>query len=147
MELNRRIILPLQDDMICPSVVILCSESCILCLINCASLSLFHVCTAPFGRPSASFENHFCLSLFFVHPRIPFNYAYCFSLCYSRRHNTRRCSILILVLSYFDTYNLNGYMGCCGFREILIPCSTTALLSTTFLLISISRVEGEGEFI
>ena len=41
-ELNRRIILPLQDDTSCPSVVIICSDSWIFCLFICTPLSLFY---------------------------------------------------------------------------------------------------------
>ena len=37
------------------------------------------------------------------------------------------------------------YMGWCGCHEILIPCSTTIMFSTTFLVICISRVEDEDE--
>ena len=40
-ELNRRIILPLQDDVICPSVVIIFSDSWIFCLLIWTPLSLF----------------------------------------------------------------------------------------------------------
>ena len=49
------------------------------------------------------------------------------------------------VLSHSYTHYLNRHMVGCGCQEILIPCSATALFSTTFLLISMSRVEGEGE--
>ena len=41
-ELSRRIILSLQDGMICPSVVIIGSDSWIFCLFICTTLSLFH---------------------------------------------------------------------------------------------------------
>ena len=39
-QLNRRIVLPSQDDMICPPVVIICSDSWIYCLLICTPLSL-----------------------------------------------------------------------------------------------------------
>ena len=51
----------------------------------------------------------------------------------------------MLVLSHSDTHTLNRHMVGCGCHEILIPCSTTVLFSTPFLLISISRIEGEDE--
>ena len=41
-ELNRRIISPLQDDMICPSLVLICSAPWIVCFFIYASLSLCH---------------------------------------------------------------------------------------------------------
>ena len=70
-EWNRRIILPLQDDMICPSVVIMGSDSWIFCLLICTPLSLFH----------------------------------------SPRHDSRRRSLLMLVLSHSDTHHLSGVYG------------------------------------
>ena len=69
------------------------------------------------------------------------------SLFNSPRHDYRRRSLLMLSLSHCDTYHLNRHMVGCGCHEILIPCSTAVLFSTTFPLISIPRVEGEGEFI
>ena len=42
------------------------------------------------------------------------------------KHNTRRRSLSMLVLSSSDTHNLNGCMGCCGCHEILI--ALTALI-------------------
>ena len=102
---NWRIVLRLQDD-ICPSVVIICSDSWMFFLLLWASLSLFH----------------------------------------SPRHNSRRRSLLMLVLSHSDTHYLNRHMVGCGYHEILIPCSTTVLFSTTLLLIFISRVD-EGKWI
>ena len=56
-DLNRRIILSLQDGMVGPSVVIICSESWIFCLLICTFLSLFHSSTAT------SFGSFFILSL------------------------------------------------------------------------------------
>ena len=41
-EANRKIILFWQDDMVCPSVMIICSDSWILRLFICTRLSLFH---------------------------------------------------------------------------------------------------------
>ena len=107
-ELNTRTILSLQDDMICPSVMIICSDSWIFCLLIWTPLSLSH----------------------------------------SPRHKSRRRSLLMLMLSHSDSHTTSqGYMAWCGCHEILISCSTTVLFSTTFLLISISRVEGDGKFI
>ena len=103
LELNRRIILSLQDEMICYSVLISCPDSLIFGLLICTPLPLFH----------------------------------------SPRHNTRRRSLFMRVLSYSDTHNLNGYIAGCGCHKILIPCSTTALFSTTFLLISIPLLWNE----
>ena len=54
-------------------------------------------------------------------------------------------SLLMLVLSHSDTHNLSRHIVGCGCHEILILCSIIALFSTTFLLVSISRAEGEGE--
>ena len=65
------IILPLRDDMICPSVVIICSESWIFCLLIWTPLSLVH----------------------------------------SPRHNSRRRSLLMLLLSHSDTHYLAGVYG------------------------------------
>ena len=36
------------------------------------------------------------------------------------RHNSRRRSLSMLVLSHSDTHHLNGYMAWCGCHEILI---------------------------
>ena len=58
-------------------------------------------------------------------------------------HNTRIRSLLMLVLSHSDTRHLNRHMVGCGCHEIVTPCSRTVLFSTTFLLISMSRVEDE----
>ena len=68
---NRRIILPLQDDMSCSSVVIICSDIWILYLFICSPLSLFH----------------------------------------SPRHDSRRRSLLMLVLSHSDTHYLSRRMA------------------------------------
>ena len=54
-QLNRRIILSLQDDMICPSVMIICSYTWIFCLFICASLSLFH---SPRHNSKKAFSLH-----------------------------------------------------------------------------------------
>ena len=80
-ELNRRIILPLLDDMISPSVVSICSDSWIYRLLIWTPLSLFH----------------------------------------SPRHDSRRRSLSMLVLSHSNTHYLNGHMVFCGCHEILIP--------------------------
>ena len=76
-ELNRTIILPLPDDMICPSVAITCSDSRILCQFIETLLSLFH----------------------------------------SPRHDSRRRSRLMLVLSHSDTHHLNRHMIGCGCHD------------------------------
>ena len=72
-----------------------------------------------------------------------------FHLCLtlSKTQLQKAFSLYAGALSLWPTQNLNRYMAWCGCHEILIPCSTTVLFSTPFLLISISRVEGEGEFI
>ena len=71
---------------------------------------LFLGSNVPFGRPSASVENSFVLSLFLL---------YLSQFC--PKHNTRRRSLSMLVLSHSGTHNLNGYMAWCGCHEILIP--------------------------
>ena len=111
-ELNRRLILSFQDDMICPSVVIICSGSWILYLIICASLSLLTSCIAPFGRPSTSVE--------FLHSLIPPHYA-----CCCPRHNTLWRSLLMLVLSHSDPHYLNRYIVGCGCHERSNPCRSS----------------------
>ena len=68
--------------------------------------------TEPCGRPSASLE--------FLHSLIPPHYTCCISLCCSPRHNIRRRSLSMLMLSSSDTHNLNGYMGWCECHKILI---------------------------
>ena len=73
--------------MICPSVVIICSDSWILCLLIWTTPSLFH----------------------------------------SPRHDTRRRSLLMLVLSHSNTHHLNRHMVGCGCHEILIERCITAL--------------------
>jgi hypothetical protein len=60
----------------------------------------------------------------------------------SRTHSQKAFSRPMLVLSHSDTHYLNRHMVGCWGHEILIPCSTTVLFSTSFLLISISRLEG-----
>ena len=106
-----------------------------------------HVCI------HVSLPPHHCalLSAFGL-PRLP-SFSQSASLCllhlslFCPRHNTRKRSLFMRVLSHSDTHHLNRHMVGCGCHEILISCSTTVLFLTTFLLISISRVEGEGEFI
>ena len=80
----------------------------------CSSVSRYVgslVSTALFGRPSAFFD--------FLHAPILPHHA-----CCSPRHNSRRRSLLMLVLSHSDTHHLNRHMVGCGCHEILIPCST-----------------------
>ena len=67
------------------------------------------------------------------------------SLFHSARHDSRRRSLLMLVLSHSDTHYLNRHMAWCGCHEILIQPCIIVLFSTTSLLISIAPVEGEGE--
>ena len=118
------------------SVLNIWSNCILFCLLISSSLSLMHTSKtpvgfpAPFGRPSASLEFLYSLSL----------YPFC------PRHNSWRRSLLMLVLSHSDTHHFNTHMVGCGCHEILISCSVTVLLSTSFLVISISRVEGEGKF-
>ena len=88
-ELNRRIVLSLPDDVICSKVVIICAHSLIYCLIICACSCLFHSTTAPFGRPSAFFETSFILS-------------FCLTITLHRslfcpKHNSKRRSLSMLV--------------------------------------------------
>ena len=85
-ELNRTIILTLQDRMICPSVVLFCSDSWIFCLLISTSLSLLH----------------------------------------SPRHNSRRHSLFMRVLSHSDTHHLSGIYG-----RVRVPRKTWAVLQLT----------------
>ena len=126
-QLNRRIILSLPDEMIPLSGDHLL-RLLDICLLICTPLSLFHNFTAPFGRLSASLDSFSIVSLchwpFPVHPLIPPHYAYCFSLWCSRKHNTRRCPLFMRVLSHSNTHYLNRHMAWCGCHEILIAlCS------------------------
>ena len=104
----------------------------------CSSLPWFYCAPwSAFGLPRIlSFSHSASLSL-------------CMAACCCSKRNSRRRFLFMLVLSYSDPQHLNRHMVGCGCHEILIPCSTAVLFSTTFLLISISRVEGEskGEFI
>jgi hypothetical protein len=83
-DMNRTAILPLQDDRICPAVVMIWADSWIFCLIIRGSLSLFNSSTAPFGRPSASLE--------IFHSLILPHYAYRFSLWSAQ--NTTEAGVL-----------------------------------------------------
>ena len=75
--------------MICPLVLIICSDCWIFGLLICVPLSLFH----------------------------------------SPRHNSRRLSLFMRVVSHSDTHHLNRHMVGCGCHEILIqPCITVVLL-------------------
>ena len=78
--------------MICPSVMIICSDCWIFCLFICTLLSLFH----------------------------------------SPRYDSRRCSLLMRVLSHSDTHHRNRYMAWCGSHEILIQLSFNVLFLTNF---------------
>ena len=71
-ELNRIIILPLLCDLIERSVLNICDYSWVSCLFICASMSLSHRSTTPFGRPS-TFPD-------FLHSLTPPHYAYHISL-------------------------------------------------------------------
>ena len=112
--------------MIDPSVVIICSDSWIFCLIICPSLSLFHSSTAPFGRPSAfsivsSFSHSvsryfsFILSFRLTMPVVSLPAAVQNTIpegvlskcwCHERSEQSR---------------SSQGYMVWCGCHEILIP--------------------------
>ena len=139
-DLNGIIILSLPNALLEGSVLIIYSDSWVFRLIISPLVPL---------RPSASSE--------FLHSLIPSHYT-----CCCPKHSSRRRSLLMLVLSHSDTHHLNrhmawcgchersnqsrssqGYTAWCGCHEILIPLPLTVLFSTTFLLISISRVEGE----
>ncbi len=88
------------------------SSHSLLWLLASLSVHISLDSTAPCGRPSASLE--FLPSLTLPH------YDYCISLGSVPKHNSRRRSLSMLVLSNSDTQNLNGYMGWCGCHEILI---------------------------
>ena len=59
-ESNRRINLSLPDDLICPSVVIICSDSWIFSLLICTPLPLFQVPLRPLVglRPPSNYVIH-----------------------------------------------------------------------------------------
>ena len=107
--------------MIRSSVVIICSDSWIVCIIICASLSLFDSSTAPSDRPSASIKScsilPLCLSLFLVHSPILHHGACCVSACCWPKHNSRRRPLSMLVLSRSETHHLNRHMVVCGCHE------------------------------
>ena len=81
----------------------------LFCLLISSSLSLMLSCTIPLGSTSASLE--------FLHSLIVPHYAYCISLWPSPKHNTRRRSLSMLVLSHSDTHYFKGHMACCGCHE------------------------------
>ena len=53
---------------------------------------------------------------------------------FCQRHNSRRHSLFMRVLSHCDTHYLNMHMVGCGYHEILIQRSVTALFLTNFSL-------------
>ena len=97
----------MPSDLIECSVLSICDDSWLFCLFSSASVSLFHRTSAPFGRPSASFENSFiyCLSTRSVQDTTP-----CGVLssggCHERSEQSR---------------NSQGYMAWCGCHEISNP--------------------------
>ena len=104
-KLNRRTIIPLQDDMICSSVMIIWSDSRVFCLLICTPLSRFH----------------------------------------SPRHDSRRLSLLMLVLSHSDAHYLSGVYG-----RVRVPRNLGSLfyycpIIDHFPPDFISRVEDEGD--
>ena len=133
-KLNSKIILSLRIELIERSILIVHSDSWIFCRIisPLVPMSPLVGLQSPSKIPSLCHSAALCLrhlSLF------------------CPRYDSRRRSLVMLVLSHPDTQHYNRHMVGCGCHEILIPSSTTVLFSITFLLISISRVEGEGEFI
>ena len=125
-----------QRCLVCSSVH-LCLSSSI------AQFPCFHcaLCSAFGLRRISSFSHSASLYLPYLSPFCP-------------RHNSRRHSLLMLVLSHSDTHNLNRHMvgcGChersdqsrglqefmvwCGCHDILIQRCITVPFSTTFLLI------------
>ena len=82
--------------------------------------------TARFGRPSASIR---CPS---------FSHSTSLSLsifaCCCSEHSSRRRSLLMRVLSDFDTHHRNRHMGWCGCHEILIQRCITVLFLLNFSL-------------
>ena len=55
-------------------------------------------------------------------------------LCVSPRHNSRRRSLFMLVLSHFDTHYLNRHMAQCGCHEIWIQHCIIVLSLSNFSL-------------
>ena len=118
-ELNRRISLCLPDEMIFPWVVVIYSDSWIFvcwsvnpCLSSTISLRPLVGLRPPSRIPSFSNSASLCL-------------LYLSLLC--PRHNTRRRSLSMLVLSHSDPHYINRHMAQCGCPDILTPCSTTVL--------------------
>ena len=88
--------------------------SCLLC--SSLHLSLIQSSKVPLGSTAAPLEFFHSLSL----------YAFC------PRHNSRRRSLFMRVLSHSDTHPLNRYMAQCGCHEILIPRSFYVRFLTRF---------------
>ena len=102
--------------MICPSTVIIYSDSCTYYLFICITLSLFHSSTAAYLE---------CCSILSLRYTLPAP-----SLLHSPRHDCRRRSLSMLVLSHSDTHYLNRHMVGCWCHEILIErCIIVLLLS------------------
>ena len=72
-------------------------------------------------------------------PRLP-SFSHCASLCllhlspFCPRHNCRRRSLFMWVLSHSDTHYLNRHMAWCGCHKILIQPSINILFLTNFSL-------------
>jgi hypothetical protein len=79
-------------------------------MVICAFLSLLYSFTTPFGRPSASFENSFILSLRLTMPAASVSVLYKIQL-------QKGFSLHAGALSHCDTHHLNRRMAWCGCQE------------------------------
>ena len=130
-ELKSKVILSLPTELIERSVLIIYSDSWItlhghLCIP--VSLPPFHSALwSAFGLPRLpSFSHSTSLCLPFLSPFCP-------------RHNSRRRSLFMRVLSHSDTHYLNRHMTGCGCYEILIQRRITVLFLWNFSLYPIQR--------
>ena len=120
-DLNRAIILPLPTDLIERPVLGICDDSWILPLIISPLVPL---------RPLVALRPALTSSIRSLHLTIP---AASLSL-FCPEHNTRRRSLLMLVLSHSHTHHLNRHMVGCGCHEILIQrCIIFPLFSNSSL--------------
>ena len=125
-ELNRIIILYLLTELIERSVLSICDDSWVFCLLHlCIPVSLppFHCARwSAFGLPLLpSFSHSTSLCLPYLSPFCP-------------RHNSRRRSLFMRVPSHSDTQHLNRHMAWCGCHEILIQRCLTVLFLSNFPL-------------
>jgi hypothetical protein len=128
-ESNTIIVLSLSTDRLELPVLSIYSDSTLVCLFICASLSLFLGCSVSLVlmRPLVGLRppsNSFLLSF-----RLTMTAA---SLSVSPRHDSRRRSLLMLVLSHSDTHHLNRHMVGCGRHDILIQPYITVLFLSKF---------------